>query len=104
MVYAPDELGDVRSAHPLNEVMPLLRGSLATLADEAAHLVLVTDAAGRVLWREGAVGLLGLGVAVTRERASRWAMQRRAITINSFAAVFAESRSGTTMARRTCSW
>jgi len=59
VVYAPDELGDVRSAHPLNEVMPLLRGSLATLADEAAHLVLVTDAAGRVLWREGAVGLLG---------------------------------------------
>ncbi|SNS98335.1 GAF domain-containing protein [Geodermatophilus pulveris] len=59
VVYAPDELGDVRSAHPLSEVMPLLRGALATAADEAAHLVLVTDAAGCVLWREGSVGLLG---------------------------------------------
>ncbi|WNV75947.1 helix-turn-helix domain-containing protein [Geodermatophilus sp. DSM 44513] len=59
VVYAPDELADVRSAHPLAEVVPLLRGTLATAADEAVHLLLVTDAAGRVLWREGSPGLLG---------------------------------------------
>jgi hypothetical protein len=59
VVHAPDELRDIRSAHPLNAVMPLLRNSLAGIAEDAVHLMLVTDAAGHVLWREGAVELLG---------------------------------------------
>ena len=58
VVHAPDELRDIRSAHPLNVVMPLLRGSLAGLAEEAVHLMLVTDADGHVLWRDGASELL----------------------------------------------
>jgi hypothetical protein len=59
VVHAPDELRDIRSAHPLNAVMPLLRNDLAGVAQEGVHLVLVTDAAGHVLWREGAAELLG---------------------------------------------
>ncbi len=59
VVHAPDELRDIRSAHPLNAVMPLLRDSLAGIAEYAVHLMLVTDAAGHVLWREGALELLG---------------------------------------------
>ncbi|SDN57859.1 GAF domain-containing protein [Geodermatophilus sp. DSM 45219] len=59
VVHAPDELRDVRSAHPLSAVMPLLRSSLAGIVEGAVHLVLVTDASGHVLWREGAVELLG---------------------------------------------
>lgn len=53
VVHPADELDDLRDAHPLNAVMPLLRGALVGIADEAVHLVLVTDAAGHVLWRDG---------------------------------------------------
>ena len=59
VVHAPDELREIRAAHPLGAVMPLLRDSLVGIAEDAVHLVLVTDAAGHVLWREGAVELLG---------------------------------------------
>ncbi len=52
------ELPDLRSAHPLNEVMPLLRSTLVSIADEAMHVMLVTDADGTILWREGAARLL----------------------------------------------
>ena len=52
------ELPDLRSAHPLNEVMPLLRSTLVSIADEAMHVMLVTDADGTILWREGAAKLL----------------------------------------------
>jgi hypothetical protein len=57
-VLGDAELPDARSAHPLNEVMPLLRSTLVSIADEAMHVMLVTDADGTILWREGAAKLL----------------------------------------------
>jgi hypothetical protein len=39
-------------------VMPLLRSTLVSIADEAMHVMLVTDAEGTILWREGAASLL----------------------------------------------
>ncbi|MCZ2835911.1 GAF domain-containing protein [Modestobacter sp. VKM Ac-2985] len=59
VVHAADELDDLRAAHPMNAVMPLLRSALVGIADDAMHLVLVTDAAGHVLWRDGDRQLLG---------------------------------------------
>lgn len=41
-------------AHPMNAVMPLLRANLVRVAEEAMHVLLVTDEHGLVLWREGA--------------------------------------------------
>ena len=38
--------------------MPLLRSTLVSIADEAMHVMLVTDADGTILWREGATRLL----------------------------------------------
>ena len=58
------ELPDLRSAHPLNEVMPLLRSTLVSIADEAMHVMLVTDADGTILWREGAAKLLHVADSV----------------------------------------
>ncbi|HEY0815127.1 MAG TPA: GAF domain-containing protein [Pseudonocardia sp.] len=58
VVHGDDEIADRRTAHPLNEVMPLLRSTLVSIADEALHVMLVTDADGTILWREGASGLL----------------------------------------------
>ena len=57
-VFADDELPEIRAAHPLNDVMPLLRSTLVSIADEAMHVMLVTDAEGNILWREGANALL----------------------------------------------
>lgn len=57
-VLAEDDLPDLRETHPLNEVLPLLRSTLVSIADEAMHVMLVTDADGTILWREGAARLL----------------------------------------------
>lgn len=53
VVYDHDTIEAVRSAHPLGEVMPLLRATLVSIADEAEHIMIVTDADGHILWREG---------------------------------------------------
>ncbi|MGI5125538.1 GAF domain-containing protein [Pseudonocardia sp. CA-107938] len=52
------DVPELRKTHPLNEVMPLLRNTLVSIADEAMHVMLVTDADGTILWREGAASLL----------------------------------------------
>ncbi|MEU6672884.1 GAF domain-containing protein [Streptomyces sp. NPDC046925] len=48
-----EELETRRRASPLAEVMPLLRDALVSVADAAHHIMVVCDADGRVLWREG---------------------------------------------------
>jgi hypothetical protein len=53
IVVQPAELAELRAAHPLAEVLPLLRSTLVSIADEAMHMMLVTDAEGVILWREG---------------------------------------------------
>jgi hypothetical protein len=72
VVYAPDEISELRAAHPLNAVMPLLRGTLVSIADEAMHVMLVTDAKGHVLWRDGATKLLAEADRVGLFPGTRW--------------------------------
>ena len=43
----------LRENHPLRAVLPVLRQTLTTIADEASHIMIVTDAQGMILWREG---------------------------------------------------
>lgn len=50
---APSELHRLREESPLAGVLPLIRDSLMSVADHADHAMLVTDASGQVLWREG---------------------------------------------------
>lgn len=72
LVYRADELRDVRERHPLHSVMPLLRSTLVSIADEAMHVMLVTDADGHVLWRDGAHGLLTSADDVGLAEGTRW--------------------------------
>lgn len=56
---APDPLDAVeverrRDRSPLRVVLPELRAALTSVAEDARHLMVVTDADGVVLWREGA--------------------------------------------------
>lgn len=53
VVLPHDELERIRDAHPLSKVLPVLRQTLTSIADEASHIMIVTDARGLILWREG---------------------------------------------------
>jgi hypothetical protein len=66
------ELPDLREGHPLNAVMPLLHSTLVSIADEAMHVMLVTDADGTILWREGAAKLLHSADEVGLSPGTRW--------------------------------
>lgn len=48
-----DHLDEVRRTSPLRTVLDDLRGCLAGLADDAEHILVVGDAAGRLLWIDG---------------------------------------------------
>ncbi len=48
-----DEIEHRRRTSPLGEVLPTLRESLRPVAESDCHIVVVTDAEGRVLWRAG---------------------------------------------------
>lgn len=52
-----DMLAEVRAAHPLSTVMPVIRRLLVDSAAEAGLLVAVSDAAGQLLWVEGSASL-----------------------------------------------
>ncbi|WP_328330796.1 GAF domain-containing protein [Kribbella sp. NBC_00382] len=71
-VVIPSELLEsLRENHPLSAVLPLLRSTLTTIADEASHIMIITDAQGLILWREGA--------ADVRRQADRIALSEGAI-------------------------
>ncbi|GGW64089.1 hypothetical protein GCM10010503_46590 [Streptomyces lucensis JCM 4490] len=60
-----DEVRRRREESPLRHVLPVLREGLLSVADVARHIMVVADAEGRVLWREGSRPVLrkadGLG-------------------------------------------
>lgn len=72
VVVGESEIPHLRSAHPLNAVMPLLRSTLVSIADEAMHVMLVTDADGTILWREGAASVLNAADEVGLMPGTRW--------------------------------
>ncbi|MBB3049382.1 hypothetical protein FHS23_000377 [Prauserella isguenensis] len=73
VVYDDDELDDVRTSHPLHAVLPPLRELLVSIADEAQHITILTDADGTILWREGPSGLCRLADPVGLHEGTRWA-------------------------------
>jgi hypothetical protein len=52
-VVEPETLERRRQASPLVRVLDTLRVSLVSIAEEAEHLMVVTDSDGVVLWRDG---------------------------------------------------
>ncbi|MFF4036795.1 GAF domain-containing protein [Streptomyces sp. NPDC001816] len=60
-----DEVRRRREESPLRHILPVLREGLLSVADVAQHIMVVADAEGRVLWREGSPQVLrkadGLG-------------------------------------------
>ncbi|MQY38578.1 hypothetical protein SRB17_65910 [Streptomyces sp. RB17] len=64
-LLSSEEVRHRREESPLRHVLPVLRQGLLSVADVAQHIMVVADADGRVLWREGASPVLrkadGLG-------------------------------------------
>ncbi|WSS24598.1 GAF domain-containing protein [Streptomyces sp. NBC_01190] len=52
-----DEIEQRRRATPLLEMLPALRDGLVPVADAAWHIMVVSDAEGRVLWRDGSLAV-----------------------------------------------
>lgn len=53
LVFDADAVAGVRQGHPLGPHLPMLRQTLRGMADASAHLMVITDADGHVLWSEG---------------------------------------------------
>lgn len=58
-----DEIERRRRSSPLLEVLPVLRAGLLSVAEAARHIMVVADADGRLLWREGSTAVLRKGDA-----------------------------------------
>lgn len=87
VIYARDEVPDVRSGHPLRQVVPLLRGMLVEIADAAEHVMIVTDADGTILWREGSAEVCRSADPVGLCEGAGWA--ERAIGTNAMGTALA---------------
>ncbi|MFI7011122.1 GAF domain-containing protein [Streptomyces sp. NPDC050145] len=68
-----DEVEERRQASPLLPVLPVLREALVTVAEAAQHIMVVSDADGRILWREGHPTVLRMGDRLGFEVGAHWA-------------------------------
>ncbi|MFC9944631.1 GAF domain-containing protein [Streptomyces pratensis] len=68
-----DEIEHRRRGTALGEVMPVLREGLASIADAAQQIMVVTDTEGRVLWRQGNSGVMRRAKDICLEEGAAWA-------------------------------
>ncbi|MEU6658360.1 GAF domain-containing protein [Streptomyces sp. NPDC046821] len=67
-----EEIEERRQASPLLDIMPVLREALVSVADEAHHIMVVCDADGRILWREGNAAVLHRADRLGAELGADW--------------------------------
>src|SRR5581483_5241083 len=89
-VFDRREVAELRAGHPLAETLPLLRETLVAIADEAMHMMIVTDARGHILWCEGQGGVLRRAEDVGLAVGTRWSED--AIGTNAMGTALAEQR------------
>ncbi|GAA4857825.1 helix-turn-helix domain-containing protein [Saccharopolyspora rosea] len=73
LVFDTDRIGDVREAHPLAVWVPLVSRSLLEAADASSQIVIVTDAEGTILWRQGDPGVCRDADRVLLAEGTQWA-------------------------------
>ncbi|MHC0430586.1 helix-turn-helix domain-containing protein [Streptomyces sp. O3] len=67
-----EEVEERRRASGLRDLLPVLREGLLPMADAARHIMVVADADGRVLWREGSSAVLRMADAHGFEIGADW--------------------------------
>jgi hypothetical protein len=87
-IFDRGEMSEIRAEHPLAETLPLLRETLVAIADEAVHMMIVTDAQGHILWREGQSDVLRRADKVGLIEGTRWSED--AIGTNAMGTAIAE--------------
>jgi hypothetical protein len=73
LVLGPDAVADIRERHPLDRHLTMLRETLRDMADASAHLMVITDADGRVLWSEGPCSVRRRADGIGLDEGFRWA-------------------------------
>ncbi|MFJ5772845.1 GAF domain-containing protein [Streptomyces sp. NPDC093094] len=68
----PEEVLRRREESPLRLVLPVLREGLLSVADTARHIMVVADADGCVLWREGSASVLRMADHLGFEPGADW--------------------------------
>ncbi|GAA2302765.1 GAF domain-containing protein [Streptomyces violaceusniger] len=68
-----DELERRRRQTPLAEVLPTLRDGLLEAAEAAAHIMIIADAEGRILWIDGHRGVRRQADGIALVEGSHWA-------------------------------
>jgi GAF domain len=66
------DLAELRGAHPLSSVIHVIRRLLGDSAEDAGHLLAVTDATGVLMWVEGAHALRAKAEAMNFVEGARW--------------------------------
>ncbi|MEV5541231.1 GAF domain-containing protein [Saccharopolyspora shandongensis] len=73
LAFDSGRLDDVRQAHPLARWVPMLRQTLLDAADSTSHVMIVTDADGNILWRQGDAQVCRDADRVLLAEGTRWA-------------------------------
>ncbi|MBB6377309.1 hypothetical protein BKA01_004567 [Pseudonocardia eucalypti] len=89
IAFDRQQTAEIRAGHPLAATLPLLRETL--LADDAVHMMIVTDEGGHILWREGHHTLLRPAEDVGLTEGTRWSED--AIGTNAMGTALAEGAS-----------
>ncbi|MET8677901.1 GAF domain-containing protein [Streptomyces sp. NPDC004647] len=72
-LLALDEIEARRRSSPISSVLPTLRQGIVTAAGGARHIMVVTDAEGRMLWRDGSQAVQKQADGLGFELGASWA-------------------------------
>lgn len=72
VAFGSRSLPEMRAAHPLADCVPLLRETLLESAGDSPHIMIVTDATGTILWREGNSDVCSKADDVLLSEGTRW--------------------------------
>jgi hypothetical protein len=72
VTFRDSQLPEVRAAHPLASCVPMLRETLLGAAGDLDQIMIVTDAEGTILWREGHPGVCRAADQVRLSEGTRW--------------------------------
>src|ERR1700754_3208717 len=67
-----EEVEQRRIGSPLNRVLPELRAALTSVAEDARHIMVITDADGVLLWREGSCAVRRRADALGFTEGANW--------------------------------